>query len=91
MDIQRPVFLKLWPRNVAVISNNYVAVISDKYVADSVKTEKDEGLKLRHLSRLFRVHYPSSLSYLLWLLSSLVIYTLYSQNAHLYFIFPLYS
>ena len=33
MDIQRPVFLKLWPRNMPVISDKYVAVISNKYIA----------------------------------------------------------
>ena len=33
MYIQRPVFAKLWPRNVAVISDKYVAFILDKYVA----------------------------------------------------------
>ena len=33
MDNQRPVFLKLWPKNVTFISNKYVAVISHKYVA----------------------------------------------------------
>ena len=32
MDIRRPVFLNLWPGNVAVISDKYVAVIFDKYV-----------------------------------------------------------
>ena len=32
MDIRRPVFLKLRPQNVAVISDKYVAVISYKYI-----------------------------------------------------------
>ena len=32
MDIRRPVFLKLRPQNVAVISDKYVAVISYKYM-----------------------------------------------------------
>ena len=33
MDIRRPVFLKLWPRILAVISDKYLALIPDKYVA----------------------------------------------------------
>ena len=32
MDIRRPVFLKLWPWNVEVISGKYVQVISDNYL-----------------------------------------------------------
>ena len=45
------------------------------------KQKKDKGIKFCHLSSLFRVKYWSSLSYLLFLLSSLVmhIYTLYSH------------
>ena len=33
MDMRHPVFLKLWPWNVVVISDKYVPVISDKYMA----------------------------------------------------------
>ena len=33
MDILRPLFLKLWPWNVVVKSDKYLAVIYNKYVA----------------------------------------------------------
>ena len=57
MEIQRPVFLKLWQRNTAAISNKYMAVISIKYVA--VISYKCRAVRsIKYVAFIFETYVP---------------------------------